>query len=123
MSTSPPDNRFQRLAHTLAPGSQLLRTWVLHGGVSAQVTALELRHSDGRIQRLVVRQHGAVDRQHNPRIAADEFRLLQTLHAAGLPVPRPYYVDQSGALFPTPYIVIEYIEGTQLDFVREFHPR
>jgi aminoglycoside phosphotransferase (APT) family kinase protein len=111
MTASPTDDPFQRLAQTLVPGSHLLRSWVLHGGVSAQVTALEVRHPDGRIQRLVVRQHGAGDLQHNPRIAADEFRLLQILHAAGLPVPRPYYVDQSGALFPTPYIVIEYLEG------------
>jgi aminoglycoside phosphotransferase (APT) family kinase protein len=128
MTVSPTDNnKFQRLAQTLVPGSHLLRTWILPGGVSAQVTALELRQPDGRTHRLVVRQHGAGDLQHNPQIAAAEFRLLHLLHAAGLPAPRPYYLDQSGTLFPTPYIVLEYVEGAPefapadlADYLRQF---
>ncbi len=128
MTVSPTGNKkFQRLAQTLVPGSHLLRTWILPGGVSAQVTALELRQPDGRTHRLVVRQHGAADLQHNPQIAAAEFRLLQLLQTAGVPAPRPYYLDQSGALFPTPYIVLEYIEGAPefapadlADYLRQF---
>jgi aminoglycoside phosphotransferase (APT) family kinase protein len=60
---------------------------------------------------MIVRQHGAVDLKQNPQIAADEFKLLQILRSAGLATPAPYYLDQSGDIFPTPYIVIEYIEG------------
>ena len=79
--------------------------------VSAQVTALEIERPGGRTQKMIVRQHGPVDLEHNPRIAADEFRLLQLLHFAGLAVPRPYSLDQSGEIFSTPYLVIEYIDG------------
>ena len=61
---------------------------------------------------MIIRQHGAVDLKHNPHIAADEFNLLQLLHSVGLATPAPYHLDQSGEIFPTPYIVIEYIEGT-----------
>ena len=46
-----------------------------------------------------------------PHITADEFKLLQLLHSVGLAVPEPYYLDQSGEIFPTPYVVIEYIDG------------
>ena len=60
---------------------------------------------------MIVRQHGTVDIKHNPYIAADEFKLLQLLHSAGLAVPEPFYLDQSGEIFHTPYVVIEYIEG------------
>ena len=60
---------------------------------------------------MLVRQHGDVDLKHNPHIAADQFKLLQLLHSVGLAVPTPYYFDQSGEIFSTPYIVIEYIEG------------
>ncbi|MEP7293022.1 MAG: phosphotransferase [Chloroflexota bacterium] len=63
------------------------------------------------MQKLLVRQHGAVDRASNPQIAADEFTLLSALRAVGLPVPAPYLVDQSGEIFATPYIVMEYVEG------------
>ena len=104
-------NRFEQVAQKIAPHSTLLRAWALQGGVSAQVTALEIERPNGHTQKLVVRQHGPVDLQHNPQIAADEFALLRRLRAAGLPVPKPYLVDHSGEIFSTPYIVLEYIEG------------
>jgi aminoglycoside phosphotransferase (APT) family kinase protein len=60
---------------------------------------------------MIVRQHGAGDLKHNPQIAADEFKLLQLVHSVGVAAPKPYYLDQSGEIFSTPYLVIEYIEG------------
>lgn len=118
--------RFARLAQKIVPGSMLLRVWPLHGGVSAQVTAMELQHADGQIQTLTVRQHGAADRARNPNIAADELRLLTALHATGVPAPKPYAVDASGVVFETPVIVVEYIEGESvfaLDVVLNFIPQ
>ncbi|MFL5735171.1 MAG: phosphotransferase family protein [Chloroflexia bacterium] len=105
------DDRFEQLIRKLEPRSRLLRAWELKGGVSAQVTALEIELPGGHTRKLVVRKHGSTDLERNPNIAADEFRLLQTLQSAGLPAPRPYHLDQSGDLFPTPYVVLEYIEG------------
>ncbi len=102
---------FARLARKMAPGSTLLRAWTLHGGVSARVTAIELRHADGQMQTLIVRQHGATDLARNPQVAADEFKLLRIVHAEGVPAPAPYYLDQSGGFFETPVVVLEYIEG------------
>ena len=90
-----------------APQSKLLRSWELKGGVSAQVTALEIERPGGPIAKMIVRQHGAVDLKRNPQIAADEFKLLQLLQSLGLPTPSPYYFDQSGEIFATPSIVIE----------------
>jgi aminoglycoside phosphotransferase (APT) family kinase protein len=110
MATS--QKKFEQVAHKIDPHSRLLRAWQLKGGVSAQVTALEIARPSGQTHKMIVRQHGAVDRQQNPQIAADEFKLLQITRAAGLPTPAPYYVDASGDIFPEPYIVIEYIEGS-----------
>ena len=110
MATSK-DDKFAQVAQRIAFQSKLLRTWELKGGVSAQVTALEILLSDGSAKKMIVRQHGEVDRKRNPHIAADEFRLLYILHSAGLATPAPFYLDQSGEIFPIPYIVIEYIEG------------
>ena len=111
MTPSHSDNQFEQLVQRIAPHSKLLRTWELKGGVSAQVTALEIERTDGYMQKMIVRQHGKVDLKHNPHIAAHEFELLQLLHSAGVPVPKPYYLDSSGEIFSAPYIVIEYIEG------------
>ncbi|HEY3342067.1 MAG TPA: aminoglycoside phosphotransferase family protein [Anaerolineae bacterium] len=103
--------KFQQVVHRIDPHSTLLRTWELQGGVSAQVTALEIQQPDGQIVKMVVRQHGAADVRQNPHVAADEYRLLQILHAAGLATPVPYLLDQSSEIMPGPYIVVSYIEG------------
>jgi aminoglycoside phosphotransferase (APT) family kinase protein len=111
MRTSTEEQRFVRVVQRFAPEGRLLRAWALQGGVSARVTALEIERPGGGSETLLLRQHGEADRASNPQIAADEFRLLELLHAAGVPVPRPFSLDQSGDILDTPYIVIEYIEG------------
>jgi aminoglycoside phosphotransferase (APT) family kinase protein len=111
MTLSPDPNPFERVLQKMDSRSKLLRAWKLTGGVSAQITALEVEGHNGQIQKLIVRQHGEADRSANPRIAADEFNLLRILEAHGLSAPKPYFVDLSDEIFPTPYIVIEYIEG------------
>jgi aminoglycoside phosphotransferase (APT) family kinase protein len=110
--TDPRDtSAFARLARKIDPGCTLLRAWTLHGGVSARVTAIEVQRADGQTQKLIVRQHGAADLARNPQVAADEFALLRIVHEAGIPAPAPYYLDQSGEIFGTSVIVLEYIEG------------
>lgn len=109
------DREFTLLIQKIGPHSKLLRTWPLTGGVSAQVTALEVRAPDGKTRKMVVRQHGERDLKQNPCIAQQEFTLLQILQSASVAAPAPYYFDQSGEILPTPYIVIEYIEG-ETDF-------
>src|SRR5579863_3004750 len=104
-------DKLAQVVRKIDPRGRLLRAWQLQGGVSAQMTALEIERSGGQTQKMIVRLHGELDRKNNPQIAADEFRLLHLLRSAALPVPEPYYLDQSGEIFPIPYIVIEYIEG------------
>lgn len=108
---SPEKGKFERLVQRIEPGSKLLRAWPLTGGVSAQVTALEIERPGGRTEKLIARRHGDVDFSRNPAIAADEYRLLNALHSAGIPTPAPRYVDDSGEIFSRPCLVVEYIEG------------
>ena len=111
MTASQADKKFVQVVQKIDPQSKLLRTWELTGGVSAQVTALEIERPDGHTKKMIVRQHGAVDLEQNPQVAADEFELLQLLHSIRLATPTPYHLDQSGEIFSSPYVVIEYIEG------------
>lgn len=104
--------QFDQLIHKMQPGSQLLRAAALQGGISAQVTAVEVEHPDGQIQKMIVRVHGDADFNKNPNIAADEFKLLQILRDAGITAPQPYYLDPSSDIFGRPYLVMEFIEGT-----------
>jgi len=102
---------FAQLVQAAAPGSKLLRAWPLTGGISAQMTALELEHPNGRIIRWVVRQPGEDTLRLHPHAAEVEYQLLQLLHARGLAVPAPIYLDPAGAIFSSPVLVLEYIEG------------
>ena len=76
-------------AYQLPQNSKLLRTWELKGGISAQVTALEIELSSGQTKKMIVRQHGDMDLKHNSNVAANEFRLLQLLQSVGLSTPKP----------------------------------
>lgn len=91
--------------------AELLRARPLAGGISATVIALEMLQADGRPKTVILRAHGEVDRQINPRIAADEFRLLRYLKTAGLPVPNAVFVDESNDILPMPYLIQEWIDG------------
>ncbi|MFN8440343.1 MAG: phosphotransferase [Caldilineaceae bacterium] len=106
------------LVEQIDPTAKLQKSWPLRGGVSAQVTALEIVRADGQVQRWVVRQHGTADRQRNPQIAADEFKLLQMVAAAGVVVPQPIYVELTGEILGIPALVVEFVDGTS-----EFTPR
>lgn len=89
----------------------MLRTWRLEGGISAQVTAIEIGLPDGRSKKLVVRQYSDIRISANPNIADHEFRLLEMVRSAGVPAPRPYLVDASGQILPGPYLVIALVDG------------
>ncbi|CAM3901719.1 phosphotransferase [Cohnella lubricantis] len=102
---------FERLIQRMDRHSKLLRAWELKGGVSAQVTALEVLLSNGEVRKLVVRQHGPADVARNPHIATDEYKLLKLLADTDVPAPAPYGADESGEILPSPYIAIEFIEG------------
>jgi aminoglycoside phosphotransferase (APT) family kinase protein len=102
---------FQRLAQRIVPDGELRRVWPLTGGVSAEITTVELARPGGSLTKLVVRRHGEVDRTENPDVARDEYELLRIARARGLAVPKPYLYDESGELFPTPLLVVEFVDG------------
>ena len=105
------DQAFEQLVQKIAPDGKLLRTWDLKGGISAGMTALEIKRRDGRTSRMIVRRPGVGALARNPRAAEDEFKLLQLTQSLGLATQTPYHLDQSGMIFATPYLVIEYIDG------------
>lgn len=112
------ENLMRKVVSRLEPNARLVRAWPLTGGISAQVIALEIERASGERQKLVLRRHGEIDFGRNPRIAADESRLLQILQTAGIAAPAPCFLDESCDLLPTPYLVMEFIDG-EADFTPE----
>lgn len=111
MTIATTNPKFEQLVQQIAPHSKLLRAWPLQGGISAQMTALEIEQANGQRQKMIVRRPGEETLERDPQAAANEFKLLQLAQSVGLATPKPYYLDQSGKIFAAPYLVIEYIEG------------
>lgn len=106
-----PVNDFEAIVRHILPDAALLNVAELTGGVSAQVSALDVRHSTGDAQRIVVRQYGAANLRSDPHVATHEYQLLEMLATRNVPVPRPIYADETGSILPTPYIVVEFVDG------------
>ena len=102
---------FERVVSQLDPHATLVRHWELKGGISADITALEIRRADGTTTKLIVRRHGELDRMRNPNITADEFRLLQFLLPHDVAAPTPIHIDTTCTIFPTPYLVVGFVDG------------
>jgi aminoglycoside phosphotransferase (APT) family kinase protein len=94
---------------------RVVRTWPLSGGVSAQVTGIEVEEPGGRRRRLVLHQYGAANLHSDPRAASTEYRLLELLWERGLPVPRPWFADEDGSIGPGPSLLQDLIDGERVD--------
>lgn len=106
------DVAFSTIAQRVIPGATLLQHRPLKGGVSAAVHALDISSSAGP-GRLVVRRHGAATwKLLAEDVTQAEFQLLAALHHAGLPVPRPLHLDVSARLLPSPFFVMEMVDGS-----------
>jgi aminoglycoside phosphotransferase (APT) family kinase protein len=107
----PQNDTFRRLVERIDRRATFLGARRLTGGVSAEVIVVEMARPGEDPVKLIVRRHGETDRAHNPRIARDEFALLRIVRAHGVAAPEPVYLDDSGELFPTPVLVVAFIEG------------
>ncbi|MCA9973340.1 MAG: phosphotransferase, partial [Anaerolineales bacterium] len=93
---------YAQVATAVFPHARLRHARPLAGGISAQMVALDVALPDGRSRRLVVRQAST---------AAAEYRLLRQLQPLPVAAPVPLALDLSGALLPTPYLVLDYVAG------------
>lgn len=112
---TPGRHEFDRIAALVAPRGRLIRTRSLGGGISAGMTALDIEEEGGRKRTVTVRRPGRARLEARPSAAEDEFRTLEVTRSLGLAVPVPYHLDSSRTILPTPYLVIEYVNG-EMDF-------
>lgn len=103
---------YTHLAQQLFGGARVQRRWPLRGGVSASVEGLELALPDGTVRSVVVRRHAAGWKRKDGDVAAVEYALHRALREAGLPVPRALHLDMTSSVLPSPFLVLELVDGT-----------
>jgi len=87
------------------PGWRLKYTQPLPGRASV----LHVATGAERKKLLVLLTHSQRDRERNPQIARDEFRLLKFLKETGLPVPDALYLSEA---HETPFLITSFAEGS-----------
>jgi aminoglycoside phosphotransferase (APT) family kinase protein len=98
----------------LAAGGRVVRVRPLRGGISSSVHVVHLRSSSGASEAVVVRRYGAYAQEHEPAAAEREFRVLTQLAEAGLPVPKPLFIDSDNGPFGAPTVVMSRLPGRPL---------
>ena len=110
MNEAEEPTKASRIARILDRRNRLLRAWRLEGGVTAEITALDIEHANGVTGRVVVRQRLGAELAAARRVAV-EFEVLRLLQSARLPAPAPLYLDTSCAVLAAPYLVMEFLDG------------
>ncbi len=89
---------------------QIDRRWTLQGiePLSGRSYALQVGSRGQHVKRLVLLTHSQADRKRNPQIARDEFHLLKTLQAAGLPVPAALALCET---HEPPFLITAFMQG------------
>jgi len=105
---------FAAVVGLVEPGARLTGLWTFPGGLSAEMTVLEVDRANAGHRRLVVRRVRHGQAKWRSLSLADEHRLLLALRARGLPTPTPLLFDDSGAIFDHPYAVFDYVDGAPL---------
>lgn len=88
------------------PGARVVAWHRLEGGVSARAVRVDFVATDGSQQRVVVRRPNAESLAERRRVVEQELRLGSLCHRFGIPVQRPWCVDQDALA-----VVLEYVEG------------
>lgn len=104
-------NAYAAVVRRIAPDAELIGVRPLAGGMSAQITALDLQRPGRAPTTVIVRQYGPKNIAADPQVATTETTLLRLLRSAGLPVPAPLYADDDPALLGGPYCVVEFIDA------------
>lgn len=101
----------QRVAEAVVPHGRVARYRPLRGGVSGSVFIVYVEVPDGPTRSVVLRRYDAPWHGDDPLRCTREFRTLAMLAKHQFPAPRPLMLDQDGASFGAPTVVMSRLPG------------
>lgn len=99
------EQEIRRIIREMNPCWRLQKTTPLRGRASA----LHVNTGAGPHRRLILLTHSQRDRERNPHIARDEFRLLEILRDAGLPVADALHLSEA---HQPPFLITSFATGS-----------
>lgn len=104
-----------RLVQELAPGGRLLRTERLRGGLGARMDRLRLEQADGARIDVSLRRFNHPGEHAGAASVIEgvqrEFAILRLVERAGIPAPRPLWLDDAGDVFGVPAMALTFVPG------------
>jgi len=102
------------LVERLAPGGRLVRGRRLRGGLGCRMDVLGIERPDGSRWKVSLRRFVREHRFSTPEHVTQEFDVLRLVETAGVPAPRPVFLDARGEYFGVPVMVMTYLPGRPL---------
>jgi aminoglycoside phosphotransferase (APT) family kinase protein len=96
---------FLRTRFPQLPADPILAFRLVPGGRAKRTAIFQLRDNESLPVRLVLRSDTAA--VHTGTTVADEFPLLERLHAEGLPVPKPLLVERDVSILGGTFMLVE----------------
>ena len=100
-----------RLIDAYSPGARVLRGRRLRGGLGARTQVLHIEDAAGLRSKVVLRVYLPGDTSHTPERARREFRTIELVQSAGVPSPRPLFLDAEGRFLGEPAMLLSYLPG------------
>jgi aminoglycoside phosphotransferase (APT) family kinase protein len=110
--TPPSSQKAQNLLDRFAPGTTVTAIHPLVGSYSNLTHLVEACDDHGHIKEFVVRSYIYGKRAVKARV---EFNALKYLKQAGVPAPKPIYLDVEGQILGSPGIVMSYVPGVLIE--------
>jgi aminoglycoside phosphotransferase (APT) family kinase protein len=108
----PTPDALQHLLDEIAPGGRITSIKRLRGGISCGMHGVNIAEASGTKMRVVVRRYDDDRSKRGPLVAREEFQTLAALEMAGIPAPRPIWLDATGYVFGVPTIVESWLPGS-----------
>jgi aminoglycoside phosphotransferase (APT) family kinase protein len=108
---APSAAQLANLRDVVAPGARVARVRRLPGGLQCGMHAVDLLTAQGQRLRLVVRRYTPQQAAGDPGVCRREWDTLRLLERAAAAAPRPVFLDDEGAVFGTPTLVMTRLPG------------
>lgn len=111
----PSEETAAAVVERISPGGELISIAPLPGSYSNYTHLITARLTDGSTGKYVIRRYKVFGDYDRGEKAIREYRTLEHMAKAGVPVPHPLLLDETGDLLRSPGIVTGFVPGGQID--------
>src|SRR5689334_9059630 len=105
----PSEETVHTLLEEIVPGATLSAIRSTEGNHHNLVHVIEAYSPTGALMRMILKRY--INAKHLAQKARLEFQTLAWLQSHGVAVPKPLYLDETGARFGSPAIVTSFLPG------------